>query len=242
MTDSTSAGQSEVTPEVARGVRKWFIKTVLGVPMPGVVLCLCAGRWDWAMAWVYAGMMLALQALTAAVLLPTNPELLAERSQPQRGGKTWDTVLVILSVGIGMIGTWVVAGLDLRFGWLPPIPLPLSVIAVGVGMLGIGLLVWAMAANRFFSVSVRIQTERGHAVATGGPYRCVRHPGYVGWLIVTLATPVVLGSQWAFVPTGISVPLMILRTALEDRTLHGELEGYREYAERVRHRLLPGIW
>jgi len=109
-------------------------------------------------------------------------------------------------------------------------------------MLGIVVLVWAMAANKFFSATVRIQEERGHTVATGGPYRYVRHPGYVGWLMLTLATPVVLGSRWALVPAGITVILTILRTALEDRTLHSELEGYREYAERVRYRLLPGIW
>ncbi|MFQ5808145.1 MAG: methyltransferase family protein, partial [Armatimonadota bacterium] len=228
MTDLAPTERPEVSPEVARGVRKWFIKTFIGIPLPAVILCLCAGRWDWTMAWVYAGMMLAMQALTAAVLLPSNPELLAERSQLQKGSKTWDTVLVILGVGIGMTATWVVAGLDLRFGWLPPFPLPLSIIAVAVGMLGIGLLVWAMAANRFFSATVRIQTERGHTVATGGPYRYVRHPGYVGWFMLTLASPVVLGSQWALVPTGISALLMVLRTALEDRTLQNELEGYKE--------------
>jgi protein-S-isoprenylcysteine O-methyltransferase Ste14 len=99
-----------------------------------------------------------------------------------------------------------------------------------------------MAANAYFSMVVRIQEDRGHAVVTDGPYRFVRHPGYLGSILFALATPLVLGSLWAFVPCGLGAVLFIVRTALEDKTLQKELPGYREYAERVRYRLLPGIW
>jgi protein-S-isoprenylcysteine O-methyltransferase Ste14 len=99
-----------------------------------------------------------------------------------------------------------------------------------------------MHVNRFFSSVVRIQKDRGHQVVKTGPYRFVRHPGYTGMVAFTLATPLILGSRWAFVPAAITVGVMLLRTFLEDRTLHKELKGYAEYARTVRHKLVPAIW
>jgi len=104
------------------------------------------------------------------------------------------------------------------------------------------LVVWATASNTFFSQVVRIQTERGHTVATGGPYRYLRHPGYFGAILYELAAPILLGSWPALLISSVSAALLVLRTALEDRTLQAELPGYTEYARRVRYRLLPGIW
>lgn len=101
---------------------------------------------------------------------------------------------------------------------------------------------WAMASNRFFSGLVRIQTERGHTVATGGPYQYVPHPGYSGWFLAYLATPLVLDSWWVIIPAVLTVGVIIVRTALEDKTLQDELDGYREYAQQVCYRLLPIIW
>jgi len=99
-----------------------------------------------------------------------------------------------------------------------------------------------MLANRFFSGVVRIQNERGHSVVSDGPYRWVRHPGYAGGFIGDLALPLLLGSAWAFIPAALTAGAVVLRTALEDRTLQAELPGYREYAQRTRFRLLPGVW
>ena len=101
---------------------------------------------------------------------------------------------------------------------------------------------WAVASNRFFSAVVRIQKERSHSVVTSGPYRFVRHPGYAGGIFFNPALPVMLGSIWALIPAGIVVIATVVRTALEDRILRNELEGYVDYARRVKHRLLPGIW
>jgi len=101
---------------------------------------------------------------------------------------------------------------------------------------------WAMSANAYLSTMVRIQDDRGHQVVTTGPYRYVRHPMYVGTIFFGLCMPLFLGSWWTFVPCGLIVILFIIRTALEDRTLRDELPGYAEYAERVRYRLLPGVW
>ena len=96
--------------------------------------------------------------------------------------------------------------------------------------------------NRFFSSMVRIQTERGHQVISTGPYRWIRHPGYTGALLLYLATPIFLDSRWAFLPALFLTIVLLIRTNLEDKVLQNELEGYREYAKRVRYRLLPGVW
>jgi protein-S-isoprenylcysteine O-methyltransferase Ste14 len=107
---------------------------------------------------------------------------------------------------------------------------------------GYGLVVWATGVNAFFSQVVRIQSERGHAVISSGPYRYVRHPAYVGMSLVVLGAPIMLGSWWALIPGVISALLVIVRTKLEDQTLRAELPGYAEYAQRVRYRLIPGLW
>jgi len=99
-----------------------------------------------------------------------------------------------------------------------------------------------MAANIYFSTTVRIQDDRGHRVVSSGPYQFVRHPGYVGMILIYLGAPIMLGSWWALIPGGLNGVAFIVRTALEDRTLQNELSGYSDYAGRVPYRLLPGVW
>jgi protein-S-isoprenylcysteine O-methyltransferase Ste14 len=120
---------------------------------------------------------------------------------------------------------------------------------VGVHLLGFTLVaasfavvLLAMLSNPFFAATVRIQTERGHSVATGGPYRFVRHPGYAGILLFHAGMPALLGSEWAYIATSVGILALIVRTALEDATLQRALPGYPEYMTRVRYRLIPRIW
>ena len=101
---------------------------------------------------------------------------------------------------------------------------------------------WALVVNKYFSAIIRIQTDRGHTVITGGPYRYVRHPGYAGGVIANLVIPLMLGSLWALIPAVLTVIILFIRTAKEDQTLIDELPGYVEYAQRTRYRLIPGIW
>jgi protein-S-isoprenylcysteine O-methyltransferase Ste14 len=115
-------------------------------------------------------------------------------------------------------------------------------IGIALTVLGYGLFLWAMTSNAFFSEVVRIQEERSHTVAKKGPYRVIRHPGYAGAILAFLGTPLLLGSWWAAIPSLIGSAGYVLRTALEDRTLHEELNGYASYSEKVHHRLLPGVW
>jgi protein-S-isoprenylcysteine O-methyltransferase Ste14 len=117
-----------------------------------------------------------------------------------------------------------------------------KILALAIILAGYALGSYALIENRFFSGMVRIQTDRGHNVVSSGPYHWLRHPGYAGALLAYLATPFFLDSLWAFLPAVLLTILLVIRTALEDRTLQDELTGYREYAGLVRYRLLPGLW
>ena len=228
--------------DVRSGVRRWLRREVVGILFTAAILFGSAGRLDWVMGWVLVGVYAIWIGALAWILIPTNPELLAERTGPQEGTKRWDTVLLSL-LGVAEMVKYIVAGLDLRWAWSPQVSLALQLAGVVVAVLAHAVIgVWSMAANPFFSMTVRIQEDRSHTVATGGPYRYVRHPGYVGTILFHIATPLILGSLWAFIPSGLAALLVIIRTALEDRTLLGELDGYQEYAAQVRYRLLPGIW
>jgi protein-S-isoprenylcysteine O-methyltransferase Ste14 len=135
-----------------------------------------------------------------------------------------------------------VAGLDaVRFLWSS-----MSFAFVYIGTIlfvfGIVLIGWALSVNKYAETSVRIQTDRGHTVVTSGPYRLVRHPMYVGTILMYLGTPLVWGSVWALLLGALMGVLLIWRTAREDRTLRNELAGYEEFTTRTRYRLLPGLW
>jgi protein-S-isoprenylcysteine O-methyltransferase Ste14 len=135
-----------------------------------------------------------------------------------------------------------IAGLEARFFGSHAFSLLFEVAALVVVLAGYALGAYALIENRYFSGMVRIQVERGHQVVSSGPYRWMRHPGYAGALLAYLATPLLLDSRWAFLPAALITIVLIIRTGLEDRTLQEELAGYRDYARRVRYRLLPGVW
>lgn len=220
---------------------RWLIREYIGVALVGVILFLAAGTMDWVMGWALVAVTFVWVCANALVLVPRRSPLIAERLGPRKGAKTWDGIIMGI-IGIATIGRLVVAGLDLRYGWSTGIPMSAQWIALLVAVLGYGLAVWAMAINNYFSQIVRIQDERGHEVITDGPYSWVRHPGYLGSILFEISVPVMLGSWWSLAVGGSIILLFILRTALEDSTLHKELEGYPEYSRKVRFRVLPGIW
>ncbi len=239
MNTTTPVKQTNVKSGAAAGVRRYLIKNIVGALFMVAILLIAAGRIDWIMGWVYVGL-LTLGSVVSVLF--TDPQLLSEeRDIGKKGAKNWDRLLVSIH-GLVSFATMIVAALDLRYGWLPEVSLAWQIVALAAYSLGWALHLWAMAVNRFFSKVIRIQTERGHTVVTEGPYRYVRHPGYAGAIVWNLGTAVALGSVWALIPGVLGALLLILRTALEDRTLQEELQGYKEYTQKVRYRLLLGVW
>jgi protein-S-isoprenylcysteine O-methyltransferase Ste14 len=225
----------------AKIIARYAIREIMGIVVMGVTMLWPAGRIDWWPAWAAMGVMLAWSAATAIVILRFNPALLAERLGPRKGAKPWDTA-IMSALGVTQLVRYIVAGFDQRYGWTGGLPLAAQIAALVICILANALVVWATASNAFFSQIVRIQSERGHTVATGGPYRHVRHPAYLGAIVFELAVSILLASWWALIASGLNVILLVLRTALEDKALQAELGGYADYAGEIRQRLLPGVW
>lgn len=229
-------------PRLGAALRRRFVQVGAVFVLQAVILFGAAGHLDWWPAWVYLALSVSVTATVALVVLPRNPDLIAERGRAGENAKRWDYVIGIAASAFGSLGVLLVAALDERFGWSPPLSRTLEGAALVVTIAGYALFVAAKAANRFFSSIVRIQKERGHTVVDSGPYGTIRHPGYAGVLAYVPATAVFLGSLWALVPAALGVVFLVVRTVLEDRTLQAELSGYGAYAARVRYRLLPGVW
>ena len=202
-----------------------------------------AGHWDWWQGWAFIGVNILASAISRAVVALKYPDLIYERARyaDNEGVKSWDKKLVPLIVYLPLL-SMIVAALNLRYGWQPQLTFWLQMLGLAGMVLGMAFSSWAMVTNRFYAALVRIQTDRGHTVTSSGPYRILRHPGYAGGMLANLSFPFLLGSIWALIPIAIVLVLTIVRTALEDRTLQVELPGYKEYAARIRYRLLPGIW
>lgn len=235
MTDTT------IAPKTSE-LLTWGIKTVAMLVVYGLLLFLIAGRLDWQGGWRFILLGAATQALSAVLLLPRHADLIAERAKMQANTKSWDRVLAPLVAIAGPLAWVITAALDARLYWSSPISVWLWIPALAVGLAASAFTLWAMVNNRFFAATVRIQDDRGQTVVNSGPYRIVRHPGYLGSLVFDLVAPLILGSWWAYIPVAITMALIILRTALEDRTLQAELPGYAQFARETRFRLLPGIW
>jgi protein-S-isoprenylcysteine O-methyltransferase Ste14 len=187
--------------------------------------------------WVYWAI-LAVVFVAAFVLLDRG--LLQERMRP--GGRP--TPLGLRLLNVVLFAHWIIAGLDRgRLHWTDSVPLWLQALGLFIIVAGYALAFWAMIVNRFFSSVVRIQSDRGQHVVTGGPYAFVRHPGYSAGILILAASGVALGS-WlaaAFL-VAVSFPFLFYRVINEDRVLRSQLSGYADYAQRVCWRLVPGIW
>lgn len=225
------------------GVVRRIVQVFVSLLIQAVILFGAAGTLRWGAAWAYFGLYLAGIAVNA-IFMRHNPEAVAERGRGTAAGnwKEWDKIVGIAFAIFYFFGILLVAGLDERFGWTGSLAIGWQAAGFVGFALGFGLFSWAMITNAYFSTAVRIQTDRGHQVCSAGPYRFVRHPGYVGASLQSLAMPLLFGSWWTLIAGGTAILLLILRTALEDKTLHEELTGYPEYAKKVRYRLLPGIW
>lgn len=231
-----SEQQKIITPRVLI----MLLVFIVGVPMLPLMI---SWQWHWWEAWVYAGVSIFGFAVSRYLAGRQHPDLLVERGQflQNPDPEPWDKYLSpLLALGGGMIP--LTAGLDMRFGPSAQFSLLIKVLVIIVLLIGYFLASYALIANRFFSGMVRIQSERGHNVVSSGPYRWMRHPGYAGALISYLAIPFLLDSWWTLIPVLITLTVIFIRTGLEDRALQEKLDGYRDYAQKVRYRLIPGVW
>ncbi len=204
----------------------------------GLLLFGAAGTITWVFAWLYLFVSLVIIG-TNSVLLP--PEVIEERGRKKENTEPWDRIISSLII-IPWLAIYVASGLDFRWQWTPQLAVVWHLLGLILYVLGNALVVWAISFNRFFSTAVRMQFERGHTVCSAGPYRYLRHPGYLGMITYIMASPLFLGSLWAMLPAVITAILFIIRTRLEDQTLIQKLPRYEQYAARTRYRLFPGVW
>jgi protein-S-isoprenylcysteine O-methyltransferase Ste14 len=224
--------------DLNKNIIRRFYQIVATLILTALILFISSGRMDWIWAWIYLAMYVLLVIVNAIIF---KPEMIAERGRKKENVEKWDKLINLFGF-IPWIGLYAVSGLDIRFGWTQETTLWNHLTGVIIFVPGVAMVSWAMVSNTWFSTAVRIQYDRDHSVADSGPYRYIRHPGYLGMIVYTLGMPLIFGSLWAFIPVILMIIIVIIRTRLEDNTLKTKLKGYKEYAERVKFRLLPLIW
>ena len=236
-------GNPSTAPPVEVSAAVWLAVVVAYLVVP-LVLLVVGRDSSWWQAWTFA-LFVHVAGVGGRVWAEhRHPGLQADRMRFGRGQqvKSWDRVLAPL-MGFSILYPLVIVGaLDHRYAWTPPFPTWVNVVGLFLCASGFALSAWALVENRFFTSTVRIQTERGHQVCDSGPYRLVRHPGYAGAVLSVAGIPLALDTLWTFVAAGFALVISFVRTVLEDHTLMEELPGYREYAQRVSYRLFPGLW
>ena len=219
----------------------YLIKHFLGTLLFFSIIFISAGRIVYWQGLFYVMIGLIMGVLNYTVLR-IDDELLAERSKPGEGTKKWDKAILLLTLLV-TISMYVIAGLDSgRYHWSPKFPLSLGLLGGFLTISGQLLFLVAQKQNKFFSSTVRIQTDREHIVCETGLYKVVRHPAYMGSIVQALGFPLLFGSLWSILPISILIILFITRTFLEDKTLKNELIGYPEYATKTRYKIIPFIW
>lgn len=229
--------QRFLTPQVVLQL----VLVVLLIPLSPLLI---TQQWSWWQAWAFAGISIGGFILSRVMAAQRDPSILAERARfaDHKDTVAWDKYL---APAVALSGALipVIAGLDVRLAWAPRIDnIWVVIVALILVVVGYAIGAYALMENRFFSGVVRIQTDRGHHVISTGPYGWVRHPGYAAAAITFAATPFLLGSWCAIGAAVLALIVLVVRTRLEDATLHAHLKGYAQYSHRVKHRLVPGVW
>ena len=205
----------------------------------GGLLFLSAGDVRWFRGWFHIGLWIATFAVNASVLLKLNRDVVSARLKPKWSSERADTILLMLFLPV-TLAVPVVAGLDAIRYSMSPLPFWTGDPGIALHAAGDALLIWTMVVNQFLEKTVRVQTERGHYVIITGPYAIVRHPMYLGVVLMFMAVPLVLGSALTFAPVVAMTLLLMARTFLEERLLRRDLSGYEEYMSQTRWRIIPG--
>jgi len=219
--------------------RAWLGLDAVIVVM-GLLLFVPAGTIRYWQAWLYLSNFTGASVLTTVYLMRNDPALLERRL---RGGPTAEKRtaqrLIMLCTSIGFIALLVVPALDQRFGWSN---VPLGGISAGDILVALGFYLISLVYRENTFTSATIEIAENQKVISTGPYAIVRHPMYASALLYLFGTPLALGSYWGLLPFFFVIPFLVWRLFDEERMLTRELEGYSEYQQRVRYRLVPGLW
>lgn len=230
--------EKRLTKDGARNLRgpiRWSL-------IMAVVFFVAAGRMDVPRAWLTYGLHMFGGLLGAYIMAKTSPELANQRASMGEGTKAWDKFILLVYFMMVLFAGPMVAGWEMAGRLQAPLGAGFAVLGVACYLAFFLLLHWSMIVNRHFESTSRIQKEREHKVVADGPYRFVRHPGYIAMILIALADPLIIGAAYALIPAGIAIAAVILRTSLEDNMLQEELAGYKEYSQQTRSRLIPGVW
>jgi protein-S-isoprenylcysteine O-methyltransferase Ste14 len=221
--------------------KKGIVTNFIGILVALLIILISAGKINWLNGWLFFGLILSYEIIYVGLFLKVNPELLNERSKLiSKDSKFFDKIFAVLYLPL-YFSILIISGIDVRSS-LTTMPLWLTFFGIVIFLLASLFSFWAMYVNPFFECSVRIQEDSKQKVVTKGPYKIVRHPGYIAGIITILAAPLILGSWWGLIPSSILIIVLIIRTALEDRALKRELSGYMDYTMLTRYRLIPFIW
>jgi protein-S-isoprenylcysteine O-methyltransferase Ste14 len=223
------------------GYLKAIAKGILSIPLIIVLILVMAGRTTYWQGWVFS-IYICSRSLIASIIFAKKPDVVKERFKPGPGTVWWDKLFWALYGPLSFV-IIIIAVLDGgRFQWTVELPMLVYIASYALLILSDFVKSWCMWVNRFFSTTVRIQMDRGHKVIQSGPYRFVRHPGYLSGIFMMISIPLVLGSLWGLIPAAVVAVLLIVRTHLEDTYLKRKLPGYASYTKKVKYRLLPKIW
>ena len=239
--DASEIPATEEQQSLKAGIVRRFTQVLIVFALQAFLLFLSSGQLGWTWAGVFLCISLVSMVINGTILFRTSPETITERGRAKET-RNWDKIVSGFYVLSAFLALPLVAGLDVRYGWTGELLSAWHIAGAILLAAGLGLGGWAMIVNAYFSTAVRIQTDRGQTVCRTGPYRFVRHPGYVGFILQSLATSLLLGSVWGLIPAIIAAALLVIRTAFEDRMLRLELPGYADYVREVRYRLVPGVW
>lgn len=218
-----------------------YVRLCIGLLLALPLLFWTAGTIDWRRGWLFYSLLVALAFFAVAWISRDNPELFAARRRIPKAAKPWDMAIIAITL-LAWLAIMPIAALDdARFGWAPQ---PVWVQLVGYVLLIAGFMgvTWAQSVNRHFETTIRIQTDRAHAVIDTGPYAFIRHPGYAFTVPMSAGMALSLGSLFALIPVAVIAVVLVIRTLAEDKELKANLPGYAEYATRVKQRWIPGVW
>lgn len=228
--DNSSISRSELMKLVVS-------RLVLGIPVLLIILFLPAGTFSFWEAWVYLAILLVPMFAAMVYMINKAPELLVRRMKFKE--KEVEQKLIIKLSFIPFLLAFILPGIDRRSGW-SNVPVPVIVGADILVIVGYIFVLMVFKENQYASRVIEVVS--GQKVIQSGPYRIVRHPMYLGSVLMYVASPLALGSYWAVIPALFILPILMARIVNEEKVLIKELEGYSDYKLKTRYRLFPGIW